>query len=275
MLQDVRGQPIAYRVRDPKKDDFDTYILKPRKKKITRHDVHTWEVAQDIRFRERTRYDKTKDEISDDLVETDEIRHTKFIALPSLGVFAVDDSISERSLGARSAVGRFTAIIETHFDDWDVRVNFAGTPQDAQRALETWELDQFSFTVRPFNPTPSKLGEKVHELLIADRVGSLRAVAFPDESKEMRDSYHGIIAEAKGLSDAGYGQYGASGTTPDGLRASLSKPKFEKDKKKNIERQAQNRTLKVYIQRGETLEEEEKAIVKALVELYERPAAKA
>jgi len=52
------------------------------------------------------------------------------------------------------------------------------------------------------------------------------------------------------------------------MHASISKPKFELDKEKNIKRQTQNRTLKIYIEHGETLEEEEKAIVKALVELY-------
>jgi hypothetical protein len=113
MLEKVRGQPIAYRVRDPKKDDFDTYLMKPRQKRISNYGVHTWEVAQDIKFRERTKYDKAKDDTIDDTVVTDEIRHTKFLALPALSVFAVEDTISERSLGARSAVGRFTAIVET------------------------------------------------------------------------------------------------------------------------------------------------------------------
>jgi hypothetical protein len=152
--------------------------------------------------------------------------------------------------------------------NWDVRVTFAGTPQDAQRALETWKLDQFSFTVRPFNPTPRKFGEQMHELMVNDHVGTLRAVALPDEEHDMKDSQKGIISEAKGLSEAGAGQYGATGITPDGLRASLSKPKFEMDKAKNIKHQAENRTLKVYIERGTTLEEQEKAIVKALIELY-------
>lgn len=229
--------------------------------------MHTWEVAQNIKFRGRTRYQKDKDETVDDVVEADEIRHTKFLAVPSLKVFAVDDHISDRSLGARSAVSRFVAIIETLTKN-EVTVSFAGTPQDAQRALDTWTLDQFSFTVRPFNPTPTKLGDKIHELLIADHVGSLRAVAISTDAKDMKDSHKGIIAEAKGLSDAGYGQYGASGKTPSGLQASLSKPKFEMDKEKNKQHQAQNRTLKIYIEDGKTLDEEEAAIVRALVDLY-------
>jgi hypothetical protein len=40
------------------------------------------------------------------------------------------------------------------------------------------------------------------------------------------------------------------------------------DKDKNKQAQAQNRTLKVYIPKGNTIEEDEAAIVKALLDLY-------
>ena len=268
MFEEVIGRPIAYRVRDPQPDDYDTFLMKAREKRILSYTVHTWEIGQDIKFREATKYDKKKDETKNEVVETDEIRSTKFLGIPNLGVFAVEDTVSERSLGARSAVGRFTSVIETLKKDFDVRVTFAGTPQDAQRALDTWTLDQFTFTVRPFNPTPKKLGEQLHDFMVADKMGSLRAVALPDDAHDMRDSHKGLISEVKGLSDAGYGQYGAAGKTPDGLRASISKPKFELDKTKNMEHQAENRTLKIYIERGETLNQEEAAIVKALLDLY-------
>ncbi len=246
MFEEVIGQPIAYRVREPKPDDHDTYLMKAREKKISSYTVHTWEMAQNVKFREATRYDKRMDDTRDEIVETDEIRHTKFVGIPSLGVFAVDDNLSERSLGARSAVGRFSAVIETLKKNFDVRVTFAGTPQDAQRALATWNLDQFSFTVRPFNPTPRKLGEQLHDFMVADKMGTLRAVALPDQAHDMRDSHKGLIAEVKGLSDAGYGQYGAAGQTPDGLRASISKPKFDLDKNKNIKHQSVKALLELY-----------------------------
>jgi hypothetical protein len=268
VLEEARGKPIAYRKRDPTPDDHDTFLMRPRQKMLHGLAVHTWAIAQDVKYRERSTYDKNTDEISESYVETDEIRHTKFIAIPRLGVLAVDDSISERSLGARSAVGRFIAIIETVLEDASVIVNFAGTPQDTQRALESWTLDQFSFTVRPFNPTPAKHGEKLHELMTSDHVGSLRAIALPTEGLEMRDSHEGIISEAKGLSDDGYGSYGASGITPDGLRAKISKPKFSMDKQKTIAAQSQSRTLKVYIDKEGTLDEQEGAVVRALIDLY-------
>jgi hypothetical protein len=71
-----------------------------------------------------------------------------------------------------------------------------------------------------------------------------------------------------GLADAGYGQYGARGTTPNGLKATLSKPKFTLDREENLKSQRENRTLKVYIERTDAADEEDEAVVKALVELY-------
>jgi hypothetical protein len=61
------------------------------------------------------------------------------------------------------------------------------------------------------------------------------------------------------------------GTTPDGLRASIEKPKFSLDKNKNSEAQTRNRVLKVYIERDGDEDKEERAIVKALLDLYEQP----
>jgi hypothetical protein len=128
LFEEVKGKAIAYRIREPKPDDFDTYLMKPREKKISSYTVHTWEIAQDIKFREATKYDKRKDETKDEIVETDEIRHSKFLSIPSLGVFAVDDTISERSLGAKSSVGRFSQIIEILKKDYDARAEWRRSP---------------------------------------------------------------------------------------------------------------------------------------------------
>ena len=84
----------------------------------------------------------------------------------------------------------------------------------------------------------------------------------------MHDSHEGLIAEAKGLADAGYGQIAATGTTPGGLRAAFNKPQLAEDREKNKERQAQSRTLKVYIEPQASISEEEAAVVNALLEFY-------
>lgn len=173
-------------------------------------------------------------------------------------------------MGARSAVSRFKAIFEGLVKDADARVTFAGTPQDLQHALDTWVLDKFSFAVRPFNPTPRELGQELHELMVRDGIGQVRGISVPTAARNMHDSREGLIAEAKGLADAGYGQIAATGTTSSGLRASFNKPQLAENKEKNKERQAQSRTLKVYIETQSSIHEEEVAVVSALLEFYEQ-----
>jgi hypothetical protein len=266
-LQQVRGRLIAYRKQHPTPADENTFLMRPRQKTISGRTILTWEIAEQQAMRERTRYDPDSDETWDEAIETDEIKHTKFIAIPEFGVVAVDDRISERNLGARSAVGRAKAIFET-IPMADARITFAGTPHDLQRALETWVLDKFSFSVRPFNPTPRALGEELHEWMKKDGIGQVRGFALPTPDHNMRDSHQGLIAEAKGLSDAGYGQISATGTTPSGLQASFNKPALSNDKQKNLERQTHDRMLRIYIAPNSSTEEEEAAVVNALLEFY-------
>ena len=179
--------------------------------------AHTWELAKDLTYRERTRYKGDVDDTYDEIVATEEIRRARFVALPTRNILAIQDRSSDRQFGAYAALARFEKIIE-ELTDYEFWYEFAGSPQDVNRALETWTLDRFNFTVRPFNPTPKKPGDVLHAMMVADHAGRMRAVVSADYSHEMRDSHGGIIAEVKGLSDKGFGQYGASGRTPNGLR---------------------------------------------------------
>jgi len=268
ILKAVKNQPIPYFKRDPEPNDADTYLIKPRKKEILSQRIHTWEIAKDIKHRTRTVYDRATDETKEEFVDANEIQHTKFIGIPKIKVFAVDDRSIDTSLGAHTAVSRFEAIISKLVDDHEARVFFTGMQGDAQRALSKWRLDKFSFTIRPFNPTPKKLGQKMHEIMIADHIGKLTAHATPAPGQEMRSRKNGLLAEVKGLADEGYGQYGATGTTEDGLKAEITKPPFDLNKKKNLENQHKNRTIKVFVEKLATALEEEQAIVRALLDLY-------
>lgn len=267
LLKRLRARRIAYRNRDPGPDDEDTYIMKPRRTDIARRRVHTWEIARDLHHRELTKYDRESDDTYDEIVATEEIRRARFLALPTRNVLAIQARSSERQFGADQALARFTAVVEK-LSDCTVDYEVAGTPQDVERALETWTLERFTFTVRPFNPSTSKPGELLHEILVADHAGRMNAVVHADHSHEMRDSHAGIISEVKGLSDKGYGQYGASGRTPHGLRGSITKPKFDLDRDTNLERQRENRVLKVYIPPSTSQDEADAAVVKALIDIY-------
>lgn len=232
---ELRGQRIAYRKTNPTRDDEKTFLFKPRQGSHSNRVVLTWFVGEQVTARARTKYDQLKDDIIEEMVETDEVKATKFIAIPALGAFAVDDHTSDSSVGGRAAALRFKAICE-QLAKVNTDILFGTGAQDVQKALDTWELDEFSFTVRPFNPHPSKFGEQFDALMKADHIGKMSGRAVPAEGQSMRDSREGIIAETKGLSDAGYGQFATSGTTPSGFRAVLASPKFDMNKEKNKER---------------------------------------
>lgn len=266
-LQGVKGRSIAYRKRDAGPDDATTFLIRPRQSKIDGYDVITWMIADQLTARIKTRYLQHLDDTTEEIDAADEIRATRFIAVPLLGALAIDDRAGDRYLGARSAAGRFKSLM-AQVCHVDASIIFAGTAHDVDKALSTWALDHFSFTVRPANPHPPKLGEKLEELLKPDQVGRFRGVAMPFNNAKMTVSDSGLIAEAKGLSDAGYGQYGASGVTPNGLSASLSSPKFDMVKENNIRRQAENRVLKIHVEQADSLEAETKQVVKALADMY-------
>lgn len=170
-LRRIRGSMVAYRKLDPTLDDERNFVMRPKDTRVAGHLVLIWEVAEQKTIRERTRYDKDRDEIWEEAIETDEIAHTKFVAVPELGVLAVDDRLSDRTLGARPAVFRLKTIFEKLVADSDARITFAGSPQELQRALDTWTLDKFSFAVRLFNPHPSGLGHELHDLMVRDNIG--------------------------------------------------------------------------------------------------------
>lgn len=266
-LCQLRGQMVAHRKANPTPLDEDTFIMKPKNKVYESQYVLTWHVAQHLNMRQRSKYDRDNDEVVDEAVETDEIRHTKIVALPTFGVLAVDDRLSDRSLGGKSAIGRFKSVFAA-FPGGQARVDFAGTSTDLSRALETWSLDRFTFSVRPFNPTVRKPGDQLHEMMIADGIGEMRAIAKPKKGESMYDSHEGLITEAVGLTENGYGQVSLSGTTPSGRFATFGSPKFDQDKEKNKREQAKSRPLKVQINEMATVEEEEAEVVKALLEFF-------
>ena len=267
LLEGLRGITVAHRKTDPSPDDLDTFIMQPALKEILDHRILTWCIARSIQERNIARYDNRQDEIHEHLIETDEIRYTKFVAIPMLGVLAIDSRGSDRHLGADGARSRLQSVVKSR-QGHRVLINPAGDPQDLKRALDTWELDVFSFTVRPFNPSTSNPGRKLHQLMRQDQIAKLRAVATSSPDTVMQNSGEGLIAEVGGLSMEGYGHAAAQGTTPEGYKADIGSPKFEGERAKNLRRAAQPRRLRVHIEEAATIEEEEENVVRALLEFF-------
>lgn len=269
MLEGQVGKMVSHRKADPDDDDLDTFLFKVVDLgTVGAQRVLTWHVGRQVTVRPRTRYDRETDETVDELVRTDEVQFAKFVALPWHGVCATVDRTNERSLPAASAISRLKSVVSL-IPGGELRITPAANSADLARALQDWKIESFTFTLRPFNPTIRKPGDKMDELLRADGIGVLSGSAKPAEAEAgMHDSTAGLMAEARGLSDHGYGQFGFTGRTPEGRRVAMPKPDFSTDKEKNLRQQANKRRLKVYIEEQGTVDGETIEIVRALIDTF-------
>lgn len=270
LLNNLRGVPVAYRNRAPGKNDYDTFEMSPRH--LTFEDVGalSWCVGYNIRTRREAQYNAARDEIDEHFAKANGIKYTRFVAVPALGVLAVNDQHTDTHLGGMPGISRFKSVVRS-IKGTRVRIELAGTSEDILRAFRSWKVEQFLFSVRPFNPTRRRLGAKLHDLMIKNGVGQLSGVAKPTAGHKILAPEDGIVGEAMGLSERGYGQVAVKGRTQQGREAAIGKPHFSPEKEKNMSRQAKPRLIKVYIDESGASERKRIGeVVKALVEFYGR-----
>lgn len=239
--------PIAYRVKDPRPDDRTNYIIQPREGERKGYKFLTWQVCKELVHRTVRRVDRQNQQVSFGFEPTDDCALSRFVALPELGVLAAQDAGGESHLGGWSAIKRFQAMVSALDEALEFSAVQAGTAQDLDRAIENWELEKFTFEVRPFNPHPSSPGLILSDLLAKDGIGKLNATAVPREGAHIAPRTEGIVQETIGLAQQGYAVYGAEGTTPSGAEARLKKPSFSFDRKRNLEKLRGPQQLRVYV----------------------------
>ncbi len=268
-LTELQGRLVSHRKRDPEKSDFDTQLMRPRRIKVDGHTVLTWSVGRELSDRVAPKYDAGKDELEWTYVEGAGVCYSDFAAIPDLGVLAVDDRHSENHLGGKAAIARLRSVFDL-IDDAEINILLTTTAKDAKRAIDNWNLTQFSFVARPYNPHPvGDLSKELSDKLKSDGIFRYRAVAEPMPGHKLTPQDDGHIAAAVELSDAGYGQYGIKGYTPDGHEGQIKRPKFEVDKEKNEKNLENPRELRVIV---DTEDESDKAmferVARALIGFY-------
>lgn len=267
LFKTIRGQPVAHRKAEAEDDDRDTMLMEPRLSAILGLDVLSWRVGKTITVRERQEYDKEDDRLVTKLDDTDEIQAAHFVAIPMHGVVAVADRSTEPHLNARAAISRMRSVVKLS-KNAEIVIEPAGSSEDIEKAVTKWDLTSFSFTVRPFNPRIVEPGRIFHEMMERDGIAKVRGVAQPREGGHMRAADQGLINEATGLANAGYGQVAAEGTTPEGYHAKIGAPKFDDEKKKNLAQQARPRVLKIYIPKRANEREALAEVVRALAGFF-------
>jgi hypothetical protein len=271
LLSELQGQPTAHGPKAEEEKNYDTLIMRPKRLRIDGQEVHFWSVGVLIQKRLRAKYNKTRDEIDLELVSDGSVRFNDFISVPSLSVFAVDDRGGELHLGGKPAIGRFRSVIRSH-EDADLNVIFEASPEEVRRALESWSLTRFKFTIQPSNPRPvPRLSAALSEQFKRDGIGKFTGPAQPAEGTLMHMDAEGFIAATAGLVEAGYGQMSVAGRTPDGLDAEIKKPRFVADVVKNEQIQEKPRQLRIFVDDEDMSEDQvTRTAARALLKFHEK-----
>jgi hypothetical protein len=267
LLNTIKGQVVAYRKIDPSEEDRNTFAMKPSTFNIGSRQALVWYVGYYVGIRSEASYNQTDDDIIERLVATTGIKFTKFVGVPLLGVVAVQDQAGDIHLSGSSGISRFKAVARSS-PGVSVEIELAASNQDVMNALNVWSIEQFTFNLRPFNPTARRMGRLLHELFIANDIGKMRGVAQPSHGHYIQNPSEGFVGEAVGLVSAGYGQMSLKGRTPRGQEASFGKPTFSELREENARRQEKPRSLRVYFEAPESEDDLNNQIAQSLVDFY-------
>jgi hypothetical protein len=159
-LKELQGQFYPHGPTAERAGLFDSVVMRPRSFTLEHRTILTWSVGQTIGKRNTVKYNNRLDDLDRERVDDGSLRYADFVAVPDLGVMAVDDRVGDEYLGGAQAAHRFRSIFR-QLDGADASVVPAAEYADIQKALETWTVTSFAFTVRPFNPhSPSDIAKK-------------------------------------------------------------------------------------------------------------------
>lgn len=266
----IRGKTVAHRKSRPSPDDYDTFLFRPQCRTVQGRTVLTWSIGQNIHGRTEASYNADADAVTFDWIATNSgIRFETFVAIPELGKVAISDRAGEHHMGARQAASRFETVIGALIEDGEAEVELAATYADVDRALRTFDLTEFSFSVRPTNPHPSRLTERLDREMKIDGIGQLAGKAKAKPGGVMRMKQDGYIEQAVDLAQAGYGQVSVKAVTPQGKDIHFGKPTFSLERRKNERAQQKPQTLRIFLDEELNDDDQNREAAKALIELYD------
>jgi len=264
---EMKGKQAPYRIRDPETHDFKNFIFDLQEFEAEGTKYFSFGVGYQISERPEQQYDPDTEKVRLVMRDANDMRYTRGVFVPSLGASAFRDG-SGTFLAAAGGIGRVKAIFDTH-SELDFLHELTASKADVSSAIKNLKLVEMKFTVRPFNPHPSNPGIELDKLLRTANVGKLTATAKPFEGGSMNPQEGGLVSEAQGLVDKGYGQSGLTANTSDGATVKYKPKPFSGDKEKDQSADEKPRLLHITVERddGDDLTEE-KRIVRALVEIF-------
>jgi hypothetical protein len=270
-LKELQGQFFPSGPKAERDKLFDTILMRPRSFKLDDDDetqVYTWSVGSSIQARIRVTYDKKQDDLDRTLqADLESLRYADFVAVPAVGVLAVDDRSGDEFMGGSPAAHRFRALFR-QMEDAEAVITPAADQKDFERALKRWKITTFSFTVKPFNPhPPSALAQKLGEELKKRQVKRAHGEWQAEEDKGLKpdDEMRAIVD----LAEAGYGQLAIKGLTQGGQQAEIKKSAFFDDKDKNLKSLEKPKQMRILVETEDASERAvQKRIASVIIDLY-------
>ena len=266
-LKELQGQFLPSGNKAAIEGRFDTVLMRPR----SFHDdeetqVFTWSVGTTNKVRIRVDYNKADDDIDRKLLADGGLRYSDFVAIPALGIMAVDDRSGEEFLGGSNAAHRFKSIFRHSgtTGDRDVQIVPAADYADVQNALKRWSITTFSFTIKPYNPhAPTALARELGERLKERQVKRAHGEWQAEQDKGLKpDDDMSAIVE---LSEAGYGQIAIKGRTPKGQQVEIKKSAFSEDKDKNLKSLEKPRQMRILVDTEGLSDRKVQKIISAII----------
>ena len=232
--------------------------------------IHTFSVGYKLGIRVRQEYDSHARSVKRS-VDTD--AHTKFgqfLTVPSLQVMAIRDRANDDSLSAMTAQAALRSFIRGASNE-EVYLNIIhARNDDVDYALEHWNISEYSYTVRPLNPTGGDLAKLRTQMYQNENIGQESGVVKAATSEGLRIGT-GTIGQTHDLAHSGYGQIGLKGTTETGNVASIPKLPFSQDKKVNLKKQDNApRYIRVSFTADDPRDDISLDVASALVRFYSR-----
>jgi hypothetical protein len=247
-LQELQGKYFAASAAAERQGRRDSAIFRARSLTVDGEEAIAWSVGRKVGTRITVQPGDDGSTLEMMKISDPGVHYSDFVAVPRLGVLAVDDRSGDPHLGGKPAVNRFQVIFG-HLPSGMAVISLTTTNEDVQRALRQWKLTEFSFVVRPANPhPPGDLSRALSEELRKDGIGRQRGSFRSLPGQRMQPSEDGPIAAVRELADEGYGQYAMKGVTPEGHNAQIKAPEFDDSKVKNQQRQAEPRQMRVVIE---------------------------
>jgi hypothetical protein len=273
-LQEIQGQLFAHGPKAEREGRHDTVVMRPRLIVTEREEVLVWSIGQKVDIRIAAVYDTQADRLELIARNDGSVRYNDFVAIPRLGVLAVDDRSGERHITGKTAISRLRSCFR-NLEGGEVRIEWTTTSEDVDIALGRWDLQEVTYKVRPVNPhARDVLSKQLSDAMEREGIGTLRAVMQPRQGSQMRPN-EGLIDQGRALSEEGYGQIGVKGYMDRHL-ATIKRPIFEEDRNKNERHQERPRELRVQIEtEGDTDDESFERAAAALVDFYDRTTYKA